>query len=283
MEDLRRRFERPNEMNRWDKPLFIVSMTPLLNAATAATAAENAHDTKENPETEVLKCSHQETPTQSDVEADVKSSLPCVALSSAATTQPSGHTHTAAASSAPTGVFATSSWKSKKKGKTPSGLGGDVASVVSMSTQPTTTTQQGVYFSGSRVSASNTTSSSCSAENSADVIVQQIITFFQTAEVPVPNAATMQVRHADAELLYQLDRVSQLISHKIMSHQQNHRDGTPLVLEEFNSQVVALPRFVSLAEVQRLRGQFVKINSQHPPANSTDVGAKFIEFLMNQL
>jgi tRNA uridine 5-carbamoylmethylation protein Kti12 len=248
MEDLRRRFEKPNEANRWDKPLFVVNVTPDSKVSHSASNADSGV-------------------ADSDTTSE---STPIPSVSEESTNAP------------PPVVFATSSWTSKKKKAPDSG-----SSVVSTTTQRTAAATaggpKGVYFSGSLNSAGNTSDSASKGRNNIDEVIGHIVTFFDTAEVPVPNAATMSVRHADAELLYQLDRVSQTISQQVISHQQNHSDGTPLVLTEFNSQVVALPRYVSLAEIQRLRRQFVKINSQHPPEASIDVGSKYVEFLMNQL
>ena len=268
MADLTRRFERPNEANRWDKPLFVVDMSQPLQS------------TGESPCITAPSVSGDQSVPSLNASSDIADTAPLASEDQHA----EGITVPPPSTNAPV-AFATSSWTSKKKGKASAPLSCDLSSVVSSSTAVRETaahTHQGVYFSGS-LNISGGGSCPGSTGKNASTIVEQIVTFFQTAAVPVPNAATMQVKHADAELLYQLDRVSQMITQKIMSHQQMHSDGTPLVLEEFNSQVVALPRYVSLAEMQRLRGQFVKINAQHPPADSIDVGAKFVEFLINQI
>lgn len=242
MEDIRRRFERPNQANRWDKPLFIVNVTPDLGVSSHC----------------------------AEVGEKVISSQPLEPL--LVTSEPQ--------ETSPPVVFATSAWTSKKARN----VSNSASSVVSgASLRPAEGGPKGVYFSGSLNSAGCSNDLVSTDSNNVDEIIRQIVTYFDTAEVPVPNAATMQVRHADAGLLYQLDRVSMTISQLVMSHQQNHSDGTPLVLTEYNSLVVALPRYVSLAEVQRLRRQFVKINSQHPPEDSIDISAKYVEFLMNQL
>jgi hypothetical protein len=45
----------------------------------------------------------------------------------------------------------------------------------------------------------------------------------------------------------------------------------------------SLPLPAGLAELQRHRQQFMKLNSQHPPASSAEVGSLFIDFLAAQL
>jgi hypothetical protein len=185
----------------------------------------------------------------------------------------------------PVTVF--SSWKSAKKSQTPSD---ETQSITpsQMTSQTNQDNQQGVYFSGSKVSDTgllglNRDGEEGEQSTSPEAVIENILLYFETAVAPAPNLATKPVRHAGPELLYQLDRVSQTIVQNITTHQQEHTDGTPLVLKEFNSHVLILPRYVGAQELQRLRRQFVKMNSAHPPENSVDVGGKFVEFLRNQI
>lgn len=147
--------------------------------------------------------------------------------------------------------------------------------------------QKGVYFSGNKVSDNEMIMDEKGRQgntNSIDQVIDDIINYFETAIAPAPNLATKPVRHAGPELLYQLDRVSQIIVQLITTHQQEHNnDGTPLILKDFNSHTLTLPRYIGAQELQRLRRQFVKMNSSHPPENSIDVGGKFVEFLKNQI
>lgn len=177
-----------------------------------------------------------------------------------------------------TPVTIFTSWKSAKKSSSSQSVVTQSVGTVRESDQ------KGVYFSGSKVSDQTVPEetrheSSCSP----DMVIEEIIRYFDTAVAPAPNLATKPVRHAGPELLYQLDRVSQTIVQLITSHQQEHTDGTPLILKDFNSHVLTLPRYVGAQELQRLRRQFVKMNSTHPPENSIDVGGKFVEFLKTQI
>jgi hypothetical protein len=265
MHDLRRRYEKPNADNRWDKPLFFVDMTP---------------------------SSHQHAPPPLDSPSSPSESTPSL---DAPVFVPQ-----------PTTVF--SSWKKSKAVPPADGLPlntppGSVTTLpadpdhlhlsslsVTRATAPHTPSApepdgQGVYFSGSKVVDVDTgVSPQTHAESSSpDHVIPDVLLYLQTAIAPPPTLATKQIKHAGADLLYQLDRVSQSIAALIMAHQQEHRDGTPLVLRDFKNCSVTLPRYLSAPELQRIRRQFVKMNSQHPPDTSVDVGSKFIEFLMTQL
>jgi tRNA uridine 5-carbamoylmethylation protein Kti12 len=79
-----------------------------------------------------------------------------------------------------------------------------------------------------------------------------------------------------------LDRTSQRIIQLIAAHQTETVEGTPLKFAEFDRELT-LHRHAGLAELQRHRRQFVKINGQHPPGSSKAVGASFIDFLALQL
>jgi tRNA uridine 5-carbamoylmethylation protein Kti12 len=236
------RYEKPNSSNRWDKPLFLVDMTPERKADAAAS------ETLQNESDEHLKS--EPTPLVSMTET---------------TSEP------------PVTLF--SSWKSAKKS----------SSSQSVVSQAVTTTresdQKGVYFSGNKVSdvANICENNHTGTSSSPDQVIEDILSYFETAVAPAPNLATKPVRHAGPELLYQLDRVSQTIVQLITAHQQEHTDGTPLILKDFNSHVLVLSRYVGAQELQRLRRQFVKMNSAHPPENSVDVGGKFVEFLRTQV
>lgn len=235
------RYEKPNESNRWDKPLFFVDMTPERKADGASSETLNNE-------------------TEESLKSDSTSIMPLIETQS----QP------------PVTVF--SSWKSAKKSSSSQ-------SVVSQVSTARESDQKGVYFSGNKVSdvTSNCGEVRTETSSSPNQVIEEILSYFETAVAPAPNLATKPVRHAGAELLYQLDRVSQTIVQLITAHQQEHTDGTPLILKDFNSHVLVLPRYVGAQELQRLRRQFVKMNSSHPPENSVDVGGKFVEFLRNQI
>ena len=259
LEELRRRFEAPNESNRWDKPLFQVNMMPAIESASSDNA--NEIDKKASPD--------ETSEESSSVVSDNKVS----AEFSDGTKE--------SADSPPVTVF--SSWKSSKvKTKEPN----DNDTVVTDSTQRSTASScfvkksskfSNVYFSGNRA-----VDSVSAIGDGPDVASRKICDYFLSAAAPPPSAATNTVRHSSANLLYQIDKVSQTIVQSIITHFQKHSPETPLVFKEYSNFSLTLPRRMSMAELQRHRRQYIKVNSQHPPESAEDVGKNFLQFLLNQ-
>lgn len=228
MNDLWRRFEAPNDSNRWDNPLFRVKNTSqsflLTPVSTEAVISENAA-------------------TIIDSVIQSKSFK--------------------------------SSWKPKKKKED---VGILVASDDSATNSLSPSASNGLSISGSSVTNSDDLTSFVELLD----VFAPMTDYLLHANLPLPNSSTIVALHAQADLLYELDRTSQRIIQMIITHQADALEGTPLKFSEFD-RVLTLNRHISPGELQRYRGQFVKLNSQHPPITSLDVGILFIEFLALQL
>jgi tRNA uridine 5-carbamoylmethylation protein Kti12 len=230
MEELRRRFEPPNDSNRWDNPLFKVKMFHADDCTTASNA------TTDNNQSEPSSAAN-------EVKATKKSS-----------------------------------WKPKKKTTEPT-TDNDTTITKNPDVQkPTADDSQGLSFSGSLVTASE----ELAAFEEYSVALEKIFDHLSNATAPLPNSSTVVHQHADADLLYELDRTSQKIVQVIMSHQAENIEGTPVKFVEYD-RAITLHRPVTLAELQRYKNQYVKINAQHPPNTSKAIGSSFIDFLAAQL
>jgi tRNA uridine 5-carbamoylmethylation protein Kti12 len=259
MDDLRMRYEAPNESNRWDFPLFKV--TTCADQIVSATAAVEAS-------MDALKL------TAGSVDEDA---VPVVAA------LPSAVEETAIEVSPVKSSF-TSSWKPKKKvvtSATPSS--GDDATVftaitvnTTASAATTTTQAKAISFSGTMVVQEDTAISGFMA---VEVALTKISDYFGGAVAAAPNSSTIATQRANADLLYELDRVSQQIIQVIVAHQtEGMVEGTPLKFLEYD-RALTLNRHTGLAELQRYRRQYVKINGQHPPTSSKAIGTSFIDYL----
>jgi hypothetical protein len=112
---------------------------------------------------------------------------------------------------------------------------------------------------------------------------EQVYRFLHSAVAPMPNPATVATPHANADLLYLLDKISQDVMKAIIAHQNADTSlSNPLVFREYD-RVLELHRIVSMAELQRHRRHFIKVNTQIPPRNEIVIGAAFIDFLALQL
>eukprot|EP01038_Epipyxis_sp_PR26KG_P010737 gene10737-14422_t len=242
MNDLRLRFEPPNPSNRWDCPLFKVN------------SIENTRELS-NPLEDI------------SVTERVDSMANPVIIETNTTKKLSSWKPKKETLSKPT-IVEINNEESLLENETV------FTSMNEMLPKENTKTEKGVWFSGVK---------SNSIENyfegqSSDEVMKAVYDHLTSAVVLAPNTPTITVRRADADLLHELDRISQVVVQIIVKHLSNSAEGTPIRFAEYDRELV-LNRFVGVAELQRYRLQFVKINGQHPPTNSTAIGSSFIDFL----
>jgi tRNA uridine 5-carbamoylmethylation protein Kti12 len=173
----------------------------------------------------------------------------------------------------PTTVF-KSSWKPKSK-KLVDSMPAPVTTPLCPATVPASAS---LTFSGSALESGDDFSSFQQPE----AVLMDIYNHLVTTTVLVPNSSTIIAVHAQADMLYELDRTSQKILSAIMSHQTDCAEGTPIQFLDYD-RAITLHRHISLSELQRFRRQFVKINAQHPPSSPKEIGSSFVDFLASQL
>lgn len=271
MEDLRRRFEAPNSSNRWDNPLFKVSMNPDGGSSSEGTVGTVFTSTEQLATTTIA--SDQGIGGVSDM-ANIEEGVP----------------------------VAKSSWRPKKKPQSSSSS----QSVMTMQTTVTAATdsrtasvtsvwkdadsKSAVYFSGSTRARKDqgTTDLASDGFASIDQTCESISAYFlDSVNVIIPaTASTMPKQHGSADHLYELDRISQKIAQMISVHQTDQSEGTPIKFADYDREIV-LHRYIGSPELQRHRRQYVKINSQHHSTKKSviekEMGAEFIDFLASQL
>jgi tRNA uridine 5-carbamoylmethylation protein Kti12 len=133
-----------------------------------------------------------------------------------------------------------------------------------------------LWFSGARRVIES--SEGLGLNMSREDVMTQIHQHLLSTPLSAPNSATISVPKVEADLLYELDRTSQNITQRIITHQKENVEGTPLVFAE-HDRTLALHRHVGLVELQRHRRQFVKANSAVPPKNAAAAGSLYIDFL----
>jgi tRNA uridine 5-carbamoylmethylation protein Kti12 len=253
--DLKRRFETPNASNRWDYPLFVANMTP---------------------------------PDSSRIPSgDIRDTTQPAAAAPTAVAAPAGQS--GAASSAKTSSFrrapskhsATASPAAREeKPAAPEDAGlAPVAPTASLDRL----TFSGRFERSAAAEQAGCDSGAGPSSSSPDECCAQVLQHLLNSVAPLPNPATVATPHANADLLYLLDKTSQEVLNTIMSHQNKDcGSGNPVIFREFD-RVLELHRIVSFAELQRHRRQFVKVNSQIPPSSEIVIGTAFIDFLALQL
>ncbi|RYH20633.1 hypothetical protein EON65_22915 [archaeon] len=173
-------------------------------------------------------------------------------------------------------VKAKSSWKPKKASQPPLVQVPIEAPADSAAdgAAPLGHSPKGLWFSGSMAGVTD----DLSAFQTAEEVLHAMTAYFSTAQAPTPNSSTVIAQHAQADLLYELDRTSQQITQVLVAHQAENVEGTPVRLVDYD-RILTVTRFTSMVELQRLRRQWVKINAQHPPNSTQAIGASFIDFL----
>ena len=163
------------------------------------------------------------------------------------------------------------------------GGGGDDSSVVSTATAATAATtattdssRRALWFSGSTVAREAVRGVGPEA---ASALIHAFVT---DATLVLASAATVRLHHADAEMVYALDSVSQQVVARVEAHQREQLEGTPVVFPEFD-RALTLNNRVALAELQRHRRQFVRVNTLYAPKDKGAIGAAFVDFLCNNI
>jgi len=185
-------------------------------------------------------------------------------------------------------VIKKSSWQKKDKNKTLILKNSDNESVNDNMTSisipssislNSTSNLKTIFFSGTEKSVKDTVTGI-----SSDDAFDQIWNHFVGASVPLPNSSTISAPKGDAERLYELDRISQLITQTMIQHQIDFNEGDPIIFPEYD-RTITFHRHVSLVELQRHRRQFVKITGQYASNYTTtkEIGASFIDFLDVQI
>jgi len=291
--DLRRRFEPPNERNRWDRPLFkfTSSASPRIETSSAETEGKlpsamsglqmqaQVHVVPEEAQVNIL-------PVPSTAGAAAEAADETVVSSSF---RRKGKVSSGAS------VASTFRRAAQKADPVPEALvfnrlDATAASYVNDVSSNTGGSDnsiaagQGSSDSSAAVSAAEIAPASASAAELRLQLFARIHCELCGPAVAAPNSSTVKIQHGNADILYELDHVSQLITHAIASHQSgpDMQAGAPLLLPAY-ARSLELHRTVSLAELQRHRTQFVRLNSKHPPADGVQAGSMFVDFLAVQL
>jgi hypothetical protein len=305
MEQLRMRYEFPNDKNRWENPLYHVQWL-------------TESGPQQQPRQGVGTATESAVGEPTTVFTDMQQTL------SKGPEAPVAAAALAASAAAPK----KSSWKPKgsKKNAITSTAAPEDGLAPAAAAVPTAT-DSAVWFSGSHVRKPTIAGGTGAVDTSAAAVVAQVINFVfcSSSELTggsasssggggmgsihpspagqAPNASTTSVPHAQANILYELDRVSALVTSKIIAHVKLHPVDSsfsftdvapPLLFPEYD-RAFNIHRQITVAELHRHRRQFVKVNTLCPPVvHTTDglsnneslcasLGCMYIDFLSAQL
>jgi tRNA uridine 5-carbamoylmethylation protein Kti12 len=244
--ELRQRFEVPVVKNRWEAPLFEVNMAP--------DEHQNQNDSLFSSTSDSSVFNKLETMT-----ADVAATC----ISSPVSTPIEG------------GKKKTTFRRIVKKSQSnDSTITTATATSVSSENKKDGTSLDGaLWFSGSTVRRDEVRG------HTAVQVCDAIHAYLVDAKTLVASQSTVRVPHGEADLVYELDNVSQQIVTAINTHQRDPSgEGAPVIFKKYDRSLT-LNRVVTLAELVRHKKQFVKVNSMYPPSSTSAIGSAFIDFL----
>ena len=101
---------------------------------------------------------------------------------------------------------------------------------------------------------------------------------------PPPNLSTQSQPLSSSDFLHLLDRHTQEVVSQIMHTQRVSPGDTPVVsCGPAPSDKLRLPRHVTMAELRRLRRQYINYTKLHPPDNHSVIPSLFIQYLSSSL
>ena len=237
--ELRRRFEAPIEKNRWDFPLFRVFSKPItlpaMNDCTptsplkyAAFATINILDSLEKPKVSIGMSTSRNggdcliqplTSTRGQVDIN------CLAIDGTARTE-----YHADDSIEKAVNVKTSSWRPKVR-TTDSSIISRPFTTLEKESNPARSVDIALKDSPAASSALTISGSVPSVkldenEDCLDVVMQRVyLHLTNVSHIAAPNSSTISVPRVHADLLHELDRTSQNITQRIITHQTDNVEG----------------------------------------------------------
>ena len=102
---------------------------------------------------------------------------------------------------------------------------------------------------------------------------------------PPPNLSTQSQPLSSADFLHVLDRRTQEVVAQVMQAQRTALPGDSLVVScgPAPSEKLRLPRHITMAELRRLRRQYMNYTKLHPPGDTSAIPSLFVQYLNSSL
>jgi len=105
--------------------------------------------------------------------------------------------------------------------------------------------------------------------------------FNEKAEIPTKNLATVHAKIEDTNFLYEMDQITQAIINSILEAQNTTSITVDQISVPHTSKKVVLNHITTLAELRRLKRQFIKMNSQNQFSTKELISDNFVIFINN--
>ncbi|XP_030587685.1 protein KTI12 homolog isoform X1 [Archocentrus centrarchus] len=101
-------------------------------------------------------------------------------------------------------------------------------------------------------------------------------------KAPPPNQSTQSQPLSSANFLYELDKITQDVLMAIFNVQKTSVPGD-LISIPGSSEKVELTRNINMAELRKLRRQFISYTKMHPTENTGQIANMFVQYLNKSL
>ncbi|KAK9768426.1 kti12, chromatin associated [Basidiobolus ranarum] len=98
-------------------------------------------------------------------------------------------------------------------------------------------------------------------------------------KAPPPNLSTVSKPVTETNYLYELDKVTQEIVNAVLEEQKSNLGSYKVVIPGTSMKVQLPARSISMAELRRLRRQFVNINKMHTVLDISRIAELFVQYL----
>ncbi|KAK9760975.1 kti12, chromatin associated, variant 2 [Basidiobolus ranarum] len=98
-------------------------------------------------------------------------------------------------------------------------------------------------------------------------------------KAPPPNLSTVSKPAIETNYLYELDKVTQDIVNAVLEEQKSNLGSYTVTIPNSTMKVKLPARSITLAELRRLRRQFVNINKMHTILDISRISELFVQYL----
>ena len=113
-----------------------------------------------------------------------------------------------------------------------------------------------------------------------EIPFQEINASLFARKAPPPNQSTMSLSLSSVDFLYELDRITQELIIALVDAQRNACIGDQLAVPNASEKILLLKLF-SMAELRKLKKQFLTYAKMHPVVDTGKIGNMFVQYLNN--
>lgn len=113
-----------------------------------------------------------------------------------------------------------------------------------------------------------------------DLPLEEIHNALFTRKAPPPNQSTMNTPLSATNFLYELDRITQEIIANLLDMQKTSFVGDKILVSNATEKVDLIKHF-NMAELRRIKRQFLTYTKMHPVEDTKKLGNMFVQYINN--